>query len=431
MNPQQSCAPKGMILAIAVTLLALPATTSWAASNEQAIHVFHGNDGATPFARLIFDAAGNLYGTTFEGGDFLSDGVVFKLARGGDGKWAETVLHRFYGSPDGSRPPGGLIFDAAGNLYGTTSDGGASGAGTVFKLAHGTNGKWKETVLYSFTGGDLDGAFPASGLVLDRAGNLYGTTVYGGSLQPCPFDPDGTPPGCGIVFKLTPGAHGKWTETMLHSFGIGQNGATPSGLVPDAAGNLYGTTVTGSASGNGTVFKLTHRTNRQWTETVLHSFGKAGGEDGVGPYSDLIFDRAGNLYGTTAFGGASDSGTVFKLAHGAHGKWTETVLHPFTGTGNDGATPYGGLVLDGLGNLYGTTAEGGAGSNGTVFKLARAHGKWTETVLHSFNGHDGTGSFGGLIFDTAGGTLYGTSPHGDDLHDCPAGGCGIVFEVKP
>jgi uncharacterized repeat protein (TIGR03803 family) len=298
--------------------------------------------GEFPYAGVVRDAAGNLYGTTYYGGDtqclhFGGCGTVFKV----DTTGKETVLHSFTGSADGKFPEGGVLRDAASNLYGTTIVGGTSDAGTVFKLD--TTGK--ETVLHSFTGGGADGQCPAAGLVRDGAGNLYGTTANGGRS------------GKGTVFKVD--TTGK--ETVLHSFaGTGGDGANPyAGLVRDTAGNLYGTTFLGGASCNcGTVFKL----DTTGKETVLLSFT---GLDGEYTTAGLVQDSAGNLYGTTAGGGTSGYGVVFKLDKTG----TETVLHSFTGGTTDGNSPYAGLVRDAAGNLYGTTHSGGASNDGTVFKL--------------------------------------------------------------
>ncbi len=373
------------------------------------------SDGATPTAGLIADAAGDLYGTTeFGGGSGCQSpigngcGIVFKLTPSG----TETVLHSFTGSPsDGANPFAGLIAHAAGNLYGTTALGGASDDGTVFKLTpSGT-----ETVLYSFTGSPSDGAIPTAGLIADPAGNLFSTTHVGGAS------------GDGTVFKLTRSG----TETVLHSFTGGGDGAVPiAGLIADAAGNLYGTTFTGGGSGCGgsgcgTVFKLT----RSGTESVLHSFTGSFG-DGAGPDAGLIADAAGNLYGTTEFGGGSigcrstignGCGTVFKLTPSG----TETVLYSFTG-GGDGAEPFAGLIADAAGNFYGTTSQGGASNDGTVFKLTPSG---TETVLHSFtDGSDGGFPLAGLITDAAG-NLYGTTSQGGGGSGCGDSGCGTVFEI--
>ena len=266
---------------------------------------------------------------------------MFKLDKTGK----ETVLYSFAGGSDGENPVAGLVWDAKGNLYGITSLGGASGYGTVFKL----DKAGKETVLHSFTGPAGDGAEPMAGLTRDAKGNLYGTTVYGGSGT-CK---NGGLDGCGTVFKLDKTSK----ETVLYSFpGTESDGTYPdAGLVPDAAGNLYDTTFGGGASGAGTVFKL----DKTGKETVLYSFD---GADGANPVAGLVWDAKGNLYGTT-YNGASGYGTVFKLEK--TGK--ETVLHSFVGT--DGAHPYAGLVRDAKGKLYGTTYLGGSSDRGTVWKL--------------------------------------------------------------
>src|ERR1035441_332430 len=217
--------------------------------------------------------------------------------------WAtaqEKVLHNFNNNgTDGTNPRAGLIFDAAGNLYGTTENGGTNGVGTVFELTPTAGGGWTETVLYSFCSqaNCTDGYQPWAGLIFDAAGNLYGTTVYGGTA-------DTTCSYCGTVFELTPNGSGGWTETVLHSFGDGTDGFYPSaGLIFDAAGNLYGTTAMGGTYDypwDGTVFELTPAAGGGWTEKVLYSFG--GGTDGYWPEAGLIFDAAGNLYGTTYSG---------------------------------------------------------------------------------------------------------------------------------
>jgi uncharacterized repeat protein (TIGR03803 family) len=291
--------------------------------------------------------------------------LVFKLSPSG----TETVLYSFTGGADGATPYAGLIQDGAGNLYGTTPYAGTSGQGVVFKLIRcdSTPSGYEFKVLHSFTGG-ADGAIPFAGLVGDPAGNLYGTTYFGGATSAC------YPPyGCGVVFKLSPSG----TETVLYSF-TGLDGFNPNGLVRDAAGNLYGTTVVtwlgNQEVGAGVVFKLSP--NR--TETVLYSF--TGGADGGFPQAGVIRDSAGNFYGTTYFGGGSSAcpvfdnscGVVFKLSPTG----TETVLHSFTG-GADGGNPNAGLIQDAAGNLYGTTILGGATSTcelpywcGVVFKLA-------------------------------------------------------------
>jgi uncharacterized repeat protein (TIGR03803 family) len=395
-----------------VVILGLAAEVS-AQGNYKSLHRFNGRAGIFPEG-VIFDSAGRLYGTTFQGGNLrdcggLGCGVVFKLTPNQDGSWTESVLHRFTGK-DGAGPIAGLIFDTAGNLYGTTALGGRDNVGTVFKLMPNTDGSWTETVLHSFTGG-LDGRNPSAGLIFDTAGNLYGTTQgeFGHTS--------------GNVFKLMPNSDRSWTETVLYSFTGGADGGFPfAGLIFDTARNLYGTTHMGGRDNLGTVFKLMPNSDGSWTETVLHSFTL--GPDGQGPDDGLIFDTAGNLYGTTQYGGPDDAGTVFKLMPNSDGSWTETVLYSFTG-GADGFEPQAGLIFDTAGNLYGTTPGGGAAGLGVVFKLVpNSNGKWKETVLHSFFDHPGADPFPGVIFD-AKGNLYGTTA-GDTTKTF-----GSVFEITP
>ena len=393
-----------LVATLAIFITTLFATGAQAAAADNVLHSFKndGTDGNYPYAGLIFDAAGNLYGTTSAGGT-NSAGTVFELTPAGGGTWTEKVLHNFGSGTDGKTPYAGLIFDAAGNLYGTTLAGGTNGAGTVFELTPAGGGTWTEKVLWSF-GNGTDGYSPSGSLIFDAAGNLYGTTQYGGTSI------------SGTVFELTPAAGGTWTEKVLWSFGSGADGAyPPDGLIFDAAGNLYGTAYHGGAHGYGTVFELTPAGGGTWTEKVLWSFGN--GMDGGYPESGLIFDAAGNLYGTTFSKGSDGGGTVFELTPAAGGTWTEQVLHNF-GSGTDGAKPYAGLVLDAAGNLYGTTYLGGSYGGGTVFRL-NAQG---ETLLYSFSGTDGAKPYAGLVLD-AGGNLYGTTQNGG------TDGVGTAFEI--
>jgi uncharacterized repeat protein (TIGR03803 family) len=390
---------------ILIGALALSISAALAAHVETVLYAFKGgSDGAEPFAGLISDKAGNLYGTT-QGGGSNDFGTVFRLAPDG----TETVLHSFEGgTDDGGVPEAGVIADYAGNLYGTTYGGGANDFGTIFKLAP----DGAETVLYFFKGGN-DGAMPVAGLVRDSAHNLYGTTRNGGGSSNCTD-------GCGTVFKLAPDG----TETVLHAFADGSDGANPNaGVIVDAAGNIYGTTVRGGANGYGTVFKLA----ADGTETVLYNFcSRLNCADGTTPYSGLISDSAGNLYGTTALGGITrgsriGNGTIFKLATDG----TETVLYVFPGGDHGSGPSYGSLLADKAGNLYGTVG-GGADGQGIVFKLTT---DGSESALHAFKGgSDGAQPEGGVIADKKG-NLYGSTAFGGNDGNC-TGGCGTVFEIE-
>lgn len=296
-----------------------------------------GSDGSGPQGGLIQGSDGNFYGTTlYLGTSSTAGGTVFKLTPTG----SETILYTFTGAPDGGGPYAGLTQGGDGNFYGTTTGGGSGDVGTVFEVTQtGT-----ESVLYSFAGGSSDGAQPFAGLIQASDGNFYGTTVGGG------------PSGTGTVFKVTPGG----TETVLYAFAGGTDGANPTGgLIQGSDGSFYGTTRFGGANGNGTVFKIAP----DGTETILYAF--AGGGDGANPFAGLVQGSDGNFYGTTQNGGASNSGTVFKLTPSG----AETMLHSFAGGGSDGATPYSGLVQGSDGNLYGTTNQGGPNGYGTVFRV--------------------------------------------------------------
>jgi len=320
-----------------------------------------GNGGALPVAGVILDSSGNLYSTTSANGA-TGNGTVFELTPGTNGHWTEEVLTDFGDGKHGSGPFGGVIFDSSGNLYGAAGFGGADGDGTVFQLTPGSDGKWITKVLHSFRG--TDGSRPFASVIFDPAGNLYGTASTGGRSG-CMSNL-----GCGTVFELTPGVNGTWTAKVLHRFGKGDDGQTPdAGLILDASGNLYGTTSYGGTHGSGVVFELVPGANGKWTEKILHNFCAASGcPDGANPYAGLVFDGAGNLYGTTVQGGTNGEGVAFKLTPGGNGTWKEQVLHTF-GAAGDGAYPVGGLVFDAAGNLYGTTEGGGISDNGIVFEI--------------------------------------------------------------
>jgi hypothetical protein len=363
--------------------------------------------------------------------------VIFALAVPASAEWKEKVLYSFQGgSNDGSVPVGGIVFDKQGNLYGATSDG-----GMVYQLAPPAKpgGTWTETVLYVFQGNTSgDGATPEGGLVIDSAGNLYGTTAYGGTGN-CMLL--GTSVGCGTVYEVSPPKQkgGPWTETVLYSFPTPKQGYFPHGdLVFDGAGNLYGATMFGGGHGTtcnpyykycGAVFELSPPKTKggKWTEKVLYGFKgvPAGAQfgDGANPNGGLVLDSKGAIYGTTYFGGnnvkgecqggvgGTGCGIVFKLAPPSQkgGEWTKKVLHQFDG--QDGSNSAAGVVFDGSGNLYGTTS-GGPGPYGLVFELKKPSGgvqSWKETVLHAFSGgNDGANPAASLVFDTHG-DLYGTA----------------------
>ena len=395
---------------IALAAVAVGLDAGALAQTETILHAFSAaSDGVNPFGGLTADGQGNLYGTTEYGGS--GNGVVFELIPGQNGTWSEQVLYKFAGSSsDGGYPSGALTFDRQGNLYGTTQVGGTYGAGTVFELSPGA-GVWSEKVLHSFrpqSFGGTDGFnLYVDGLAIDGAGNLYGTTNNGGSS--C---------YCGTVFEVSPGANGIWTEKVLYRFTGGNDGGGSFGTTPvlDAGGNLYGVTNSGGAHDYGVVYELVRGAAGSWTERVLYSF--PGGNGGATPLGKLVFDSAGNLYGTTYY-------TAYELSPTSSGPWTIKTLHSFAG-GTDGANVQSGLVFDKAGNLYGTTYRGGK-HYGTVFELTpHANGFWTEKVLHRFLPTGGDGflpQLAELIVD-ASGNVYGTTV-------VSAGNSGIVFKITP
>jgi uncharacterized repeat protein (TIGR03803 family) len=412
MQPKNLLWPAAIRIFAAIALT-LAFTSSAHAASEQVLYSFTlGSDGGEPYGNLVFDSAGNLYGTTSLGGNMKCDngcGTVFELTPASGGGWTQTVIHTFEGGNDGAEPVAGLAIDAAGNLYGTTAGGGNSkDLGTVFKLTHGSGG-WTETVIHRFTGGK-DGFAPYANVILDGAGNLYGTTSGGGKNN------------LGIVFELSPTAGGKWTEKILRAFPGGNGGGAPNAVIFDASGDLIGTTYRGGPAiyhESGIVYKLTKNSGGGWKETVLYSF--TGGADGMHPEAGVILDNLGNIYGTTYDGGSSKKGVVFQLSPGSGG-WTQTVLHTFT-TISQGQNPRAPLLFDGSGNLYGTTAGGGV--HGTVFELIPGSGGWTYNLLYNFpTSSSGSNPYGGVIFDTSG-SLYGTTLNGG------ASNYGTVYKVTP
>jgi len=405
---------------LALTAILLFASGAQAQSYK-IIHFFAANgDGDLPSDSPILDAAGNVYGTTQDG--YFECGNVFRYSPQNDGSWVETVLTTFgCDGADGAFPYGNVIFDKAGNLYGTTETAGPGGGGSVFKLSPNADGTWTRTVIHGFALGNTDGQLPLGGVVFDNSGNLYGTTCEGGSI------------GYGTVFQLKPQSDGSWTESVLYSFQGGTDGSCPyAGVTFDgASNNLYGTASDSSLTcppACGTVFEL--QRNQGWKFKVIYSF--SGGTDGSQPFAGVIWARPDTLYGTTETGGMLAGGTVFQLVL-ANGIWTESVIHSFNGA-PDGAGPQSCLALDGH-NLYGTTFAGGAGKDfyagGTVFKLEFASGQWTERVVHSFEGppHDGTLPLSGVALrrDGSGLHIFGMTWRGGP-EQCVLG-CGSFYEI--
>lgn len=433
-----------LAVAISVILGFLVATTPLFAVSVKTIYSFCSladcADGNAPYGGVILDSAGNLYGTTGFGGTGQSCsiggcGTVFELTLS-NGKWGEKVSYSFCSSSnctDGKEPAAGLVFDKAGNLYGTTYRGGTYGLGTIFELIPG-NGSWTEKVLYAFGASSIDAATPDAGVIFGKDGNLYGTTYGGGTGQGCPTG------GCGTVFELMQN-NGEWTEKILHNFdNNGEDGFDPlAGVIFDSTGNLYSTTASGGADsaacnrlGCGTVFELSPGTNGQWTEKILHSFFN-NGADGTAPFAEVAFDSAGNLYGTTQLGGTdftgcsfNGCGTVFELSPGTNGEWTEKVLYSFNENGQSGAFPE--EIIVGAGGLYGTAGSGGTYGWGTVFLLRPNNGQWSEKILHSFSdtGRDGAAPSNALPVRDKAGNGYGTTYEGGSREQA-----GVVFEVTP
>ena len=428
MHTQKSSRVLMAAIALGTTLFLSAAAQ---AQTESVLYSFTGGrDGGDPAGGLVRDGAGNLYGTTVSGG-LGSNGVVFQLHPESSGGWTESVLHVFQSGKDGGTPSGGVVLDAAGNLYGGVMISGPKGNGLIFKLTPRSTGGWTKTNAHVFSG--TDGSVPQGNLTIDAAGNIFGA-ANGGTSTNC-FGG-----GCGVIFRLTPGQNGGGTFKILHTFTGGTDGSFPrGGLVLDAAGNLYGTARNSgkmsacSGYGCGVVFKLSPTSQGEWKNTVLFAF--SGGTAGSAPSGNLVLDAAGNLYGTTPQGdgsvacGGLGCGAVFELSPSGSNTWIPSVLHDFTG-GADGGTPPFGLTLSG-GNLYGTTQVGGnlnCGVSigcGTVYQLSPVSGGWQQTILYSFTGGTDRGSpTSGVILD-ASGNFYGETSLGG-TH-----GWGTLYQLVP
>ena len=425
-----------LTLTLATGLLLFAATSASAQTFTVLYNFTGGADGGNPVGGLAIDTAGNLYGSAFTGG--VGYGTTFELSPGVSG-WAFNTLYSFRGFPanDGAGPAG-ILITSSDALIGETQAGGRKcrgipiyeGCGTVYEL---TPPPRTERVLHRFTGG-LDGIAPY-GLQPTTLyqGNLYSTAFLGGDSGNCIYNY-----ACGVMFELTQNGPGNWEENSFIDFGSVSNGAEPaSGVIFDQAGKMYGTTIAGGtgtncnvqgSTGCGIVYQLTQE-GSGWNQTVLYNF--SGGDDGGAPYSGLIVDSAGNLYGATAFGGSGGGGTIYQLSP-TSGGWTFTVLYSFAGSGAgpngqcfNCPGPFASLITDGHGNLYGTTFNDGAHGLGMAFELARSASGWTFRDLHDFTGGaDGENIWAGLVRDSSG-NLYGAT------HDGGANGFGVVYKIAP
>ena len=402
--------PFAMVLALSL----LP-MQSLRAQTYSVIHNFTaGSDGAVPYAGVTIDRAGNLYGTTYEGGrDY---GAVYQLKLR-NGSYTVNPLYEFTRGADGFYPLARVVFGPDGVLYGTTSEGGNNN-GVVFKLQPQPAAcvtvlcAWRETVLYTFPAIDAGPEF--GDVIFDAAGNMYGTTALGGA------------DGAGAVWELTP--PGTWnTETLLNSFTVGNGEYAYGGVIFDSSGNLYGTTFLGGANRDGVVYQLVESAG-SWTENVLHNF--TGGNDGSLPVGGLVFDASGNLYGAATNAGAGGGGTIFELS--PPGTWTTfTPIYSFSFSGSEecvfgiaGPGPWAQLTMDSAGNLYGTTCADGTHHYGSVFELKPSNGGWTYTDLYDFtDGSDGAYPVSNAICDSAG-NLYGTASEGG------TDGYGVVWKIS-
>jgi uncharacterized repeat protein (TIGR03803 family) len=392
----------------AVLLLGISAAR---ASTTEVIYSFAGEeDGEYADTDVAVDGAGNLYGSTVLGGDF-GGGTVWKLAPSGN-TWVHTVLYSFTGSADGGEPYKGVTVDGQGNLYGTAVTGGSGscegGCGVVYKLTN-SGGTWTQTVIHAFTGGD-DGSGAGARVAVDSQGNVYGMTPTGGAF------------GLGTIYQLHPRANGNYVLKVIHTFTGGADGSSGSaGKMIIRGGQLYGAATTGGAFGSGVVFQLRPTEVGEWDFKTLYSF--RGQPDAVFPYGALLFDSSGNIYGTTYYGGANGLGAVYQLAPRSTGEWRERVLYSF-GSGGDGNSPISQLTFDSAGNLYGTTSEGGLGS-GTIFQLTRGQdGNWVESLPHLFQGPpDAAFPYSGMSSGTGG--FYGATTHGGEDDE------GAIYKFTP
>jgi uncharacterized repeat protein (TIGR03803 family) len=405
-----AAAKRGALTLAVLSTLLLSRAHPAQAQTETILHRFTGGSGgAEAMGQLTPDGAGNFYGTTNIGG--LGYGTVFKLSPDGSGGWTETVLHSFTDYLDGGYPFfTTLIFDSQGNLYGTTTGGGPNGHGVVFELSPvGT--EWEETVLYS-TGqdGSAGCADPWGGVIEDANGNFYGMCLLSGFPQ------------TEAIFELSQ-ANGVWTQNVIYNYDSPADNNGAGGLTMDATGNIFA--MLSAAYDAPSLVELSPNGSGGWTPTVIRIFGPD-----IFPESVPVLDGAGNVYGTTGSGGKFNRGTVYQSSPGDNGEWTEKILYSF-GSSNDGFGPFGGIIFDASGNIYGTTSAGGASNSGSVFKLTRdVQGIYQQKVLWIFDVTDGAQPLSSLTLDNAG-NLYGTTPTGGGGKCNAPEICGVAFEVSP
>jgi uncharacterized repeat protein (TIGR03803 family) len=404
---------------LAIVAFVLLSVSSYA--TENVLYSFNVKDGDLPEGGVIFDNAGNLYGTTFYGGTPACEGhgcgLVYKLTPSGNGDWTENTIYTFTGESDGTHPNSRLIFDSAGNLYGTTYGNyyGGTGYGTAYRLSPNPDGSWSFSLLYTFGQGSKDGIRPSGTLAFDANGNLFGVTNKGGT------------PNLGTIFELTPKSGATWQETVVHSFIGGEDGSYPSDGVVFHNSNVFGTAAYGgggtacNGQGCGAIFELSPNGKGGWTMTFPHRFtGTVDGEQPLG----LTFDSAGNLYGSANGGNKTTDcpfgcGVVYRMTEKSNGVWTFTHLHYFNG--GNGLDPEA-VLIGSNGEIYGDAESGGSGM-GVIYELDPT-ANFAETVLYQFSGgSDGGEPTSRLTPDNAG-NLYGTGTYG-------GGGGGVVFEITP
>jgi len=381
------------LLVIALTL----STVSWA-GQERILRAFNGNPVEFPSSGLIADPSGNLFG--------VLQGAVYEMLPKAGGGYTFSVIYSF--GDIGVFASGNLVRDNGGNLFGSTRGGGTNGCGYIFKLSPQSGGQWKLRTLHNFT--CTDGQGTGLGMAMDASGNLFGATGIGGSLNQ------------GVAYELGPGAGGVWTYQVLHNFDYWAEGGSPeTNVILDGSGNFYG----GNHAG---IYKMSPNGDGTWTESTAFTLGTV---NGGGPLGDLVFDSAGNIFGTTAIGGTHSDGTVFELSPAAGGTWTLSTLYNFAGVG-DGSLPAGGVTFDAAGNIYGTTQLGGGPDNsGTVYRLSQVGGAWAESVLYRFKGaanNDGAIPEGRLYINSN--TLLGTTSVGGNAACSNGSGCGTVFAIR-